>query len=511
MSEPFEGDAFISYAHLDNIELVEGRKGWVANLYRALDVRLAQLIGSDARVWWDPKLQGNDYFAETLVEKLARVAVLITVVSPRYVRSEWTRKELQAFCDAAGRQGGLRIGDKARIFKVLKTPVPLDEHPAELQSLLGYDFFKIDPQSGKVRELDEIFGPDAQRDFWLKLDDLAHDLAATLQLLHDEHGSPIDAPEPDPAKADEAVFLALTTAELREERETIRRELEQRGYLVLPNQPLGQAADEIEAQVRDDLARCRMSVHMVGRTYSLVPEGGRDSLVEMQYELAVTRANAGEFSQLVWIPPGIEVEDDRQRRVLESLRMDPRVHTGADLLETPLEDLRTVINAWLTGGPKAHEAATAADASGQIPHLYLIYDQRDAGVIGPWADFLFQHCEVIHPVFSGDEAEVREYHEENLKTCQGALIFYGAGNEVWLRRKLRELQKSAGYGRVAAKPVVGVCLIAPKTPDKERFRTHEALRLEQWDGLSPEGLQPFIARLTQAADAHGSDEDEASA
>ena len=67
-----------------------------------------------------------------------------------------------------------------------------------------------------------------------------------------------------------------------------------------------------------------------------------------------------------------------------------------------------------------------------------------AGVIGPWADFLFNHCEVIHPVFNGDEAEVREYHEENLKTCQGALIFYGAGNEVWLRRKLRELQKSAG-------------------------------------------------------------------
>src|SRR3954471_1834529 len=142
MSKEFE-DAFISYAHLDNIELVEGRKGWVANLYRALDVRLAQLIRSAARIWWDPKLQGNDYFAETLVEKLARVAVLITVVSPRYVRSEWTRKELQAFCDAAGRHGGLRVGDKARIFKVLKTPVPLDDHPAELRSLLGYDFFRV--------------------------------------------------------------------------------------------------------------------------------------------------------------------------------------------------------------------------------------------------------------------------------------------------------------------------------------------------------------------------------
>src|SRR6187431_2467730 len=173
MSEAFE-DAFISYAHLDNVELIEGRKGWVANLYRALDVRLAMLIGSDAKVWWDPKLEGNDYFSDSIVEKLARTAALVAVVSPRYVKSDWTRKELEAFCAGACQHGGLRIRDKARIFKVLKTPVPLEDHPPELQALLGYEFFKKDPESGKIRELDEVFGPDAQRDFWLKLDDLAH-------------------------------------------------------------------------------------------------------------------------------------------------------------------------------------------------------------------------------------------------------------------------------------------------------------------------------------------------
>ena len=39
----FEGDAFVSYAHLDNVELVEGRNGWVANLHRALEVRVGQM------------------------------------------------------------------------------------------------------------------------------------------------------------------------------------------------------------------------------------------------------------------------------------------------------------------------------------------------------------------------------------------------------------------------------------------------------------------------------------
>jgi hypothetical protein len=76
----FEGDAFISYAHLDNVELVEGRKGWVANLHRALEVRVGQLLGKAPHIWRDPKLSGNDLFAETLVDRLRRVALLVTIV-----------------------------------------------------------------------------------------------------------------------------------------------------------------------------------------------------------------------------------------------------------------------------------------------------------------------------------------------------------------------------------------------------------------------------------------------
>ena len=45
MQESFEGDAFISYAHLDNIELIEGRKGWVASLYRATELFLTSTAG----------------------------------------------------------------------------------------------------------------------------------------------------------------------------------------------------------------------------------------------------------------------------------------------------------------------------------------------------------------------------------------------------------------------------------------------------------------------------------
>src|SRR5882762_5336266 len=115
----FDYDAFISYSHIDNVGLIDGSKGWITNLHRALEVRIAQLLGEKPQIWRDQKLTGNDVFENTLIEQLQRVAALITVVSPRYVRSEWTRRELVEFWKAAEAQGGVRLHDKARIFKVM--------------------------------------------------------------------------------------------------------------------------------------------------------------------------------------------------------------------------------------------------------------------------------------------------------------------------------------------------------------------------------------------------------
>jgi hypothetical protein len=490
----FEGDAFISYAHLDNVELIEGHRGWVSNLHRALEIRVAQLLGKQPRIWRDHKLQGNDSFEDTLIERLQRVAALVAVISPRYIKSEWTRKELGEFWKAAKQQGRVGLQDKTRIFKVLKTPVPLEAHPPELAPLLGYEFFKVDPETGRVRELDEIFGAEAQRDFWLKLDDLAHDICCVLEMLE----GPDETSAPPTVLKNEAVFLAETTSDLREQRDTIRRGLQQHGYIVLPDMPLPSIASELKAAVREDLSGCLLSVHLFGKNYSLVPEGEVESLLEIQNELAIERGKEGGFFRFLWVPAGLQVGDDRQRKVLERIRTDPRILEGADLLETFLEDLRTVIHSRL----QQHADKMVLDVVGSKPsagahaRVYLIYDQRDADVASAWADFLFeQDFEVIRPVFEGDSAEIRDYHDENLRTCDGALILYGSANECWLRRKLRELQKSFGYGRSKPAPLVGISLVPPRTPDKERFRTHEAMVIPQLEGFSPDPLRRFVSGL----------------
>jgi hypothetical protein len=488
----FEGDAFISYAHLDDVELVEGKKGWVACLHRALEVRVAQLLGKEAEIWRDPRLHGNDQLTETLVEKLRRVAALVAVISPRYVRSEWARLELKEFWAAAEAQGGVRVRNKSRVFKVLKTPVPPEETPPELRDLLGYEFFKVDPETGRVRELDEVFGPEAQREFWLRLDDLAYDVCA---LLRDLETSNQGAEE----ERNDAIFLAESTSDMKEEREALRRDLQQHGYRVLPEKPLPLVAEEAEAVIRADLARCRMSVHLVGRNYGVVPEGGARSLIETQHELATECAQTEERLRIVWLPAGQSVDDERQRALIDRLRQDPRIKGNADLLESSFEDLRTAVHGWLLRAAEpAENGSRRATADAVPPLLYLVADPRDEEAITPWGHALHEkQLEVVWPELRGDEAEIREYHEENLRTCDGVLIFHGSGNEAWLRRKLGEIQKSPGYGRTAPLPPVGICLLPPKTPDKDRFRTHAAMLIPQWDGYAEEPLRPFIARLKE--------------
>jgi hypothetical protein len=487
----FDVDVFVSYAHLDDTTLDGDRKGWVSKLHETLDRRLAQLLGKPARIWRDPKLAGNDVFADAIVERVQRAAVLVSVVSPRYVKSEWTTREVNEFCKAAAEHGGVQVHDKSRIFKVLKTPVPLDQQCPPLPSLLGYEFFALDPDTGNFREFDEQFGDQFRQKFLMKLDDLAQDLKELLEFVESPGGDALSK------TGQGAVYLAVTTFDLQEQHDAIRRDLQQHGYTVLPAQSLPNVGTDVEAAVREDLARSSMSIHLVGKRYSLTPEGSLSSLIEIQNELAIERAERGGFNRLLWIPPALQVDDARQQQVISRLRADPRGAEDSDLLETPLEDLRTVMYETLGRGRAPKSAADAATAPAPaVRSVYLLYDERDADAVSPWADLLFDKgLEVIHPVFKGNESDVREYHEDNLRTADGVVIFFGAANDLWLLRKFSELRKIAGYGRTKPAPTVAVCLLAPNTPEKQRFRTHEATVVPQYDGLTPEPWLPIIARL----------------
>ena len=160
----------------------------------------------------------------------------------------------------------------------------------------------------------------------------------------------------------------------------------------------------------------------------------------------------------------------------------------------PLEDLTTEVDRQLKALESRRETA-GKTLSEEAKRVYLICEERDIEATGPLADQLFDHgYEVTTPIFEGEEAGVREDHEDNLRLCDAALVYCGAGNELWLRRKLRELRKAAGLGRSEPLELRAVYLGPPESPAKDRLRTREALVLRGEADAEPD-LEPFLDLL----------------
>ena len=143
----FKKDIFISYAHIDDEALIEGEPGWISEFHRSLEVRLSQLLGYRPVIWRDKALDGNHNFSSEILTQLPEIAILVSIHSPRYVKSDWCIREVNEFYKIAESNIGAMIGTKSRIFKVIKTPVELSQHPPVVQGLLGYEFFKLKQES----------------------------------------------------------------------------------------------------------------------------------------------------------------------------------------------------------------------------------------------------------------------------------------------------------------------------------------------------------------------------
>ena len=135
----YEKHLFISYAHIDNQPLTSEQQGWVTRFHASLEAMLNMRMGGQANIWRDSKLRGNDIFANEIVKQFPTTALFVSILTPRYLNSEWCTREVSEFCESAQKNGGIIVDNKARVFKVIKTPVDTEETlPPIIQSVLGY-------------------------------------------------------------------------------------------------------------------------------------------------------------------------------------------------------------------------------------------------------------------------------------------------------------------------------------------------------------------------------------
>ena len=471
--QSFTNDIFISFAHTDNSD------GWVEAFHTRLKDRLAQ-IGVNTTIWRDTKLRGTDVFSDEIYDQLRGSAILISIVSPTGIRSNWCQDERQKFEQFAELNGGFRIGNALRAVKVVKTPLDNDEHRA-LFDTLGFEFYERNEQTQRFREFD-VSGPE----FRDKIDSLAQDVLRLLNAIrHQAVG----------ASTQLAVYTATTSSDLEEQRQAIVRQIEDWGYSALPTNSLTLLdSASFRSSVSSALEKCILSVHLVSKQRGLIPEGEEKSIVALQYECAQSRS----LDRVLWIAPGNQPDPSVKTSI------DAGTQQGVEILEgRTIEDLKEVIEVKLKR--LRAEASLVKEESNKL-NVYMVCDRKDHPYLVDAQGreralqlkaFLDSKGFMVWlpPVSPMEETRRRRDHRETLKLSDLVLLYWGTADEVWFRENLRELIKARTRRSGSHHLAEAIYFGSPPLGEKTFYRNQLDLVIEQFDDFQPEALRPLFQLL----------------
>ncbi len=500
----YDNDVFISYAHIDNLPLSDEQLGWISRFHNTLSVFLSQRLGNKARIWRDQKLRGNDIFGAEIVDQFRQTAIFVSILSPRYVRSEWCKREIKGFCRQAEEAGSLVVDNKSRVLKIVKTPVDaIDDLPDVIRDSLGYEFFLWEGQG--PMELDPDFGERYKQDYLRKVCIVANDAAQLIRRVDASSPGTEATTVPPPRRT--VVFLAACGFDQRDNREVIAADLRKHGYRVLPEDQLPVEDEDAHREaLLPLLAQAPLSVHLIGASAGAIPDGpSHQPLVEMHNALAASRARAEGLRRLIWVPEDLRASQPQQRHFLTALLTDTNRQAGADLLRGSLEEFRTFMHTTLDAlerpepdplGPDPVLASPAFTvASSRLIYLRCVEDDRgDTMALRKWLKS--QGCDISLPAFDGEAAAIRRAHEHLLRDCLGVVVYYGAGDEAWHRSVSMELRRAPAYrdGRPLPPPLL--YLAPPSNDDKaDMVELEEPHLVDGREGFSPQLLLPFLEQI----------------
>lgn len=492
------------YSETDDAMIEGGVKGWVSNFHKFLSTLMYQITRENPEI----KLITESNFS---ISELDDYNVILAVLTPNLVKEKVIVSALNSHCKQLKSKSGLVADGVARIFKVLKRPFDPDQYLEELEDLLTYDFYLVDPLTGDPQEFTRFFGNDAERSYWMKLVDMAYDINHVLHAKEIEAGSGTYETIP----REKTVYLASTGVDMVIQRDIIKRELIRHGYKVLPDHSLPKEAKALDRMVRDDLDRCRLSIHLVGEDYGYKPRGSELSVVDMQnriasdhtYQMVEKNKKAKDkdknlFSRLIWVSPELKNVTERQKIFIEDLKSDAAALEEAEVLQISLQELKTIIREELVTGGRFNVRKNIKGLDSEIKDdnskmIYLIADKRDVSEIDDIQTYLKkQGFNVVSPSYEGDLVDLRYIHQENLRRCDASIIYFGQATEDWIKTKLQDLLKAPGFGREKPLTAKAVYFNGQKDVDMEHYKKNNAMVLGNNGGtFTPEHLKPFLTKI----------------
>nr|WP_295129757.1 toll/interleukin-1 receptor domain-containing protein [uncultured Roseateles sp.] len=455
----YQNDLFISYRRAAN----DSPDRWVDSFCSHLRSELRDRVGEVA-IWRDTaELRAGEYWRPEIAAALESTGIFLALISRTYFDSDECRKELDRFLGRLKAAGG---AERCKLVPIFKHPSRSpDELPAELREIGHYEFFKQDAQTW--RELDPNRDKD---DYWERMSRMVQDLSVALEELLGRQKK----------QALGTVFIARVGPELIQERERLRADLRQRGYLVVPETEYLWNADDCAARMDADLDKALLSIHLVARSASIEPLTAQRDRLQLERAHARMRER-GLQPPLVWIQSGTETDASKQA-LLDFIEKE-LANEGIDYLQGSLEELKTQMLDML---PKP-----LASAPSKPLELALLVEEGDVAALGELKSRLVDQLGAEpRPIkFSGSRAKDAERLQRTLASCEQALIFWGQQEEEWVYDLLDLPELSS----LCSKTRLAVYICGAPSAEKAAFVSSKATVLRPQPGAE-DGLAAFVSQ-----------------
>jgi hypothetical protein len=445
----YKHHVFISYARVN-----DALGGWISSFKQKLEGKLREkLPGGTAEVFLDVGEIGVGSLKSELHQAVSASAILLIVLSNRWLERAWCQEELALFVKAAG--GPSKAQERIALVRI--EDVKQSRLPEVLQNCRAYDFFKMHC----TRKVTLTYGlpefPDLESDYLLSMLELVGDedrpglVTRLVELSASQEEGGI--PEVIEKQVERRVIcLANCTPDLNRDRNTLRRYLEEKGFQVLPAGTFYHAPPGYHEEYRQLLASSILFIQTVG-AYRYEPTEQFPAGYEV-WQLEQARDIKGE-DVLRWRRPDLSsdsVEEDVHR---------PFVFAD-DVTRCDLEEFKMIVDNKLREIDSRRSRAIQREDGRVVLVNATSSDYKMAEAVGIRVEDLCVEMNLGSSVYAdlvSERSSLFDVARNN--PCDGLMIVYGGCEDKWVRRQMMEGRSAA----LLLKQKVPVCALYVGPPE----------------------------------------------
>jgi len=326
--------------------------------------------------------------------------------------------------------------DNLLVVNILKQPLAAALIPSVLLNFKTYALFLYDHTFNHViDDMKELFER-KKYDFLLLVFEIAEYIEAKFK---DNQQRPF-------------VFLAPTTARLTPFYTSLRREIFDHGYDILPLSPYPKDLNQAQKRFEQEIVNAEMIIHLFdGRQEQNNMDTNASFYFYNQQAVRFLEKNDKHLlNRIIWIAPPTSTDDlSAYNQAYESIQRDADVMTNALVVQTGLEDLKSIVFRSLkehslsftknSENPQDHKTADE-----HLPCLYILHKIDQENFANSIKSSILAHKDlffVLSPT-TQDVKQRRSINKKHIKNADCLLIVMENNDLRWLRSQLNEIFKN---------------------------------------------------------------------